>query len=387
MHSLAPYRVTLLNRLSEIPNIRIQVLLAQSQARFLDHKVGLENAHFACRVFRSVDLLLPSKRATVANYPFSPGLWSHLSRNSYDLVVAFGWTTPNTLLALLHSKLYHTPCVLWETSTPHEPGPVKRVLMPAIRRFFGAFSGAFAASSACKEYLISMGARARGVVVLPQTIDNAYFARESDLARDRRAELKQKLGISTKQVILYCGRFVEGKGLIELLNVFARIAARNPDVSLLYVGEGPLLTKLEERIQALGLERVVLHDYVPSEELPAYYALADVFVLFSEYDTFGVVIAEAMACGLPILATPNVGAVSDLVEDGVNGLVVAYPDEDELVQALNRVLDDDPLRANMMSQSRRIISGWTLDLAAQNFCDLVKRCVDPAGEPEIGPDV
>lgn len=279
---------------------------------------------------------------------------------------------PNTWLALLHCKLHRRPILLWETSTPHPPGWFKQLLMPIIRSFFRTFDGAFAASSACKGYLISMGARPDKVMILPQAIDSTHFGREVDRARERRDETKKLLGIRTSYVIIYCGRFVPGKGLIQLLEAFARIAEILPDVSLMYVGDGPLRQELVDLAKTYGLaERVIVHPYVPAAELPMFYALADVFVLYSWYDTFGVVVAEAMASGLPIVTTPNVGAVQDLVFDGVNGLIVDYDDEVQLIQALKTLLTDHSQREKMGRQSRQIISGWSLDTSARNFATLV----------------
>ncbi len=370
--ALAPYRITLLNRLSRIPGVCLDVLVCYDRTDFLGHAIDLDGALFEYRALDTWSFGLPFQKRLVP-FPVSPGLVFELGRKDYDVVIAFGWTMPNTLLALLHSKWLRRPVLLWETSTPHPPSRLKQWLMPFIRLYFRAFDGAFAASSLCKDYLVSMGARADRIGVLPQVIDNAYFMREAERARERRDEIRAGLGISTRHVILYTGRFVEGKGLGELIDAFAKIALTRDDVTLLYVGAGHLKGELVQQTEALGMEgRVIFHPAVHPDELPPIYASADVFVLNSRHDTFGVVVAEAMACGLPIIATPDVGAVKDLVHDKVNGLVVPYGNETELQVALLTLLDNDELREEMGQHSRRIISRWNLDLAANNFCTLIE---------------
>ncbi len=370
--SIAHYRIPLLNRLAQIPNLKIRALVSEESETARDWAVSLQDAAFEWQAFPKLLIPVHTRRAQDTQLFFSPHLWQHLAQNRYDIVIALGWTMPNTAMALLIRRLQRLPIWLWDTSIAHPPSRLKRALMPLIRRYFGAFDGTCAASTAAKAYLVSMGARSERAIVLPQTIDNAFFETQAARAREQRAELKRALGISTSQVILYCGRFVPGKGLLELVDVFARIAVRNENVSLLYVGDGPLRSELVARSHTHpASERILFHPHVPNVELPKMYAVSDVFVLYSEYDTFGVVIAEAMACSLPIVTTPNVGAVQDLVQEGVNGLLVSYGDSDGLEHALETLLQNDERRNEMGAASHRIISTWDLDLAAQHFNQLV----------------
>src|SRR5207253_5314890 len=113
------------------------------------------------------------------------------------------------------------------------------------------------------------------------------------------------------------------ENVLSLLDAFRDLATARADVSLLLVGEGALRAELHARRDAYHLQdRVFIRPFVLQAILPKYYALADVFVLPSVYDTFGVVVAEAMACGLPIVTTPTVGATSSIVVDNENGLLV-----------------------------------------------------------------
>lgn len=339
---LAPYRLTLLNRLSELEHVRLSALLSYGNWHFQSQSVGLEQAGFPYQVFGSYTIHFDSARADRTSLEITPSLWLHLLRTRYDLIIAFGWTRPDTLAALFIAKCRRTPVVLWDTSIPHPAGRLKRFLMPLLRRMFGAFDGYFVPSTQAAKYFVSMGARAQDMTLIPQVIDTAVFAREAAGERLRRAQSKAELGITTRDVILFVGQLTARKGLDILIQAFQQVCAQNDRVSLLLVGEGPLQAELQEMARTMDLaSRIFFRGYVPRADLPRTYALSDVFVLPSWYDTFGVVILEAMACGLPIITTSSVGAAQDLVREGENGFVVEYGDVDGLAKALLQVIQDE----------------------------------------------
>lgn len=365
---LAPYRITLLNRLGTLAGLRVTAVLSESDWRFQNQSVGLEEARFPYRVFKRYKFDYHNPRADRTSLGISPKSLLHLLREGYDVVVGFGWTSPDTVLALLIAKWRRLPVVLWDTSIPHPPGRLKQFLMPLVRRMIAAYDGYFVPSTPAAEYFISMGASAADMTLIPQVIDNAAFARAAEREGTQRAEHKAALGITTPQVILFVGQLTARKGLDVLLDAFHRVSARNPAVSLLLVGEGPMQPGLTARAHTLGLEqRVFFSGYVPRAALPRFYTLSDVFVLPSWYDTFGVVVLEAMACGLPVITTSSVGAARDLIRQGENGFVVEYGDAAGLASALEQVFSSETRRAAMGDTSRKIIAGWNLDLAAKNF--------------------
>jgi glycosyltransferase involved in cell wall biosynthesis len=300
-----------------------------------------------------------------------------LNRGRFAVVVSLGWTIPNTVLALLNAKIHKRKIVLWDESIPHLPGRIKRLLMPLLRRYFAAFDAYLAASDACVEYMIGMGARRERIILMPQVADNAYFGSESARYREHRDSVKQELGVQTKYLFLFVGQLIPRKGVLTLLDAFRQVAADRSDVSLMFVGEGALRQELLARRRAYGLEsRVLVCEYAPQVVLPKYYAAADVFCLASVYDTFGAVVSEAMACGLPVVTTKNVGATSNIVRDGVNGFVVDADRAESLAVALARLIGDDTLRAAMAVESRRIISDWSVERAAANFAKCIEMCLD-----------
>src|SRR5690606_26573335 len=123
-----------------------------------------------------------------------------------------------------------------------------------------------------------------------------------------------------RRYFLYSGRLAPVKRVDTLLDAFIQIAAERPDWDLLIVGGGPLEASLKARVPEQLRDRVAWTGFIGDpDELAAVYACADVFILPSSYEPWAVVVCEAAAAGLPILASEVVGAAGELCRNGVNG--------------------------------------------------------------------
>jgi len=151
---------------------------------------------------------------------------------------------------------------------------------------------------------------------------------------------------------LFVGRFVPAKNLTTLVDAFATVRERVPGAKLTLVGDGPLWDKVTERVRANGLgDAVMLPGYVPNEDLPEYYRRATATVLSSSHENFPIVLLEAFSAGTPVVA-PNLGAVSRIVDDGENGLLVEPKSASMLADAMER-LTQSPEQAEAMGERGR----------------------------------
>lgn len=171
--------------------------------------------------------------------------------------------------------------------------------------------------------------------------------------------------------VLSVGRLVADKGQLLLLQAVAALRAQGVDVALTLVGDGPDRGALTDAVRRLGIgDSVVLEGAVDQGRLPELYRSADVFCLPSFAEGLPVVLMEAMAHGLPVVAT-RVAGVSELVEDGVNGAVVAAGRVDLLVGALARLAADPELRARWALQGRRRVRiDYDIRASAHALADL-----------------
>jgi glycosyltransferase involved in cell wall biosynthesis len=153
------------------------------------------------------------------------------------------------------------------------------------------------------------------------------------------------------RTILHVGKFEHKKGQDVLLAAFRRLADRLADARLHLVGAtGPTLESVQHQVTALGLTgRVRLDVDVPHERIPTFMAEASLFVLPSRREPFGVVLLEAGAAALPVVAT-RVGGIPELMQDGRTGLLVEPDDPRQLEDALYRVLTDEALAATLADQ-------------------------------------
>ncbi|MEA3207643.1 MAG: hypothetical protein QOE70_700 [Chthoniobacter sp.] len=168
---------------------------------------------------------------------------------------------------------------------------------------------------------------------------------------------------------LFCGQMIARKGVDLLLEAFRRLDSR---ARLLLVGrEGelpPLLAALPPEARA----RITYAGFQPPEELPRFFAQADVFVLPSRYDGWGVVVNQALGAGLPIVCSDLVGAGHDLVEPEVNGLRFRAGDVDTLMAALSRLMAEPELLAPWGEASRRKAAEMLPDQGAERWVRLLE---------------
>src|SRR5207249_1585599 len=126
-----------------------------------------------------------------------------------------------------------------------------------------------------------------------------------------------------KRYFLYVGRLVAAKGVFELLDAYAKLEpGLRAEWGLVVVGDGAARQQLVQRAANIRPSAIRFSGFVQKDDLAAFYALADALIFPTRSDTWGFVVNEAMACGLPVVATPVAGCVADLVEDGWNGQIV-----------------------------------------------------------------
>jgi glycosyltransferase involved in cell wall biosynthesis len=168
--------------------------------------------------------------------------------------------------------------------------------------------------------------------------------------------------------LLFCGRLNgphEQKGVDVLLKSLPQVLSHHK-VVLDIIGTGPRLFQYQALAERLGVsQQVRFLGFVEHQEMPRHYQQADLFVLPSRRESFGLVLAEAMACGLPVVAT-TAGAIPEVVEDGVTGILVPPDDAEALADAVVSLLSDRPrMQAMGAAGAKRVRERFTWDKVAQ----------------------
>jgi glycosyltransferase involved in cell wall biosynthesis len=211
------------------------------------------------------------------------------------------------------------------------------------------------------------------VTVVPNAIDTRKFRPDVE-----SGSLRQKLGIpEDHRVVLSVGHLIPRKGFLTLLQAMTRVMRLQADCSLVIVGDGPLRNLLEKTGKMLGLDsRFRLVGAVPDSVLPAFYAMADVFVMPSLSEGHCVSILEAMSSGNPIIAS-RIAANEESVVHGQNGLLVPPADIENLTEAILHLLSNDDLRESFSRRSReRAVEEFRWDTRARRLTDFYESVLE-----------
>lgn len=229
-----------------------------------------------------------------------------------------------------------------------------------------AADGILTAGRDGRDFARRYGARDERIHDVPHVIEYDHYARGSRLSVEERASLRAELGIKGT-AFAYVGRLWEGKGLTYLFDAFAGLQRHLDDVSLVLVGNGRDEAALRARARSEGLGNVVFCGFRDDRALPRVYGACDVFVFPTLGDPFGMVVLEAMACGLPVISTTAAGEIRERVVDGVNGFLVPPADSRTLLDRMSRLACDPELRRRMGEASKQRVAGQTPDHWAEAF--------------------
>jgi glycosyltransferase involved in cell wall biosynthesis len=222
-----------------------------------------------------------------------------------------------------------------------------------------------------QAYFFSLGFSRQQVWKMFNAIDNEHFAGGAERARQNAAALRRELGLP-ENYFLFLGGLYPWKNVSFLLDCYARYRQSGGRWGLVAVGTGPESKSLEAKAEQEQIPDVVFAGMKGHLETPAYYGLAACLVLPSLSETWGLVINEAEAAGLPILASDKCGCVPELVHRGINGYVFDPHDHDELVRLMHRMSDGSLDLDAMRQSSRQIIAYYTPERWADALADCIR---------------
>jgi teichuronic acid biosynthesis glycosyltransferase TuaC len=276
--------------------------------------------------YPAVPFLSRSLNATVSSRILAPRVRPFLP----DLMLAY-WVYPDGGAALRVARELGVPCVIGALGSDIH---VRSGLSVALTRSTIAKADALLTVSAAMRNaaIADFGARPDRV----HTVVNGYNTSIFGLAD--RDEARRSLGVEpSDRLIIYVGRFVEAKGIKELLEAFQRLVPGNPTLRLGMIGDGVWDTQLRHWVRNAGLsDRVFLPGGLPPERVARWICASDVLTLPSWSEGYPNVLVEALACGRPVVAT-DVGGAREIVTDR-NGILVPARDVDALCQGLKQAL-------------------------------------------------
>jgi glycosyltransferase involved in cell wall biosynthesis len=296
-------------------------------------------------------------------------LLKDITRQKYDLLIINGYTRPEYLFAAVVAKLKGTPAALRLDSvvfgdTSAARRLAKKIGFVALKRFFGHF---FAIGSLTIEYLEHYGIKRDRISVFSYVVDANYFRNKSSLTSEARHAIRGRYGIdAASRIILSVTKFNQRESPWDLMKAYCSMPDNNS--CLLLVGDGEQRAALEEYARGQRNHNIIFGGYVPYQELPDVYGIADVFVHAVHNEPWGVSVNEAMACGLPVVASSKVGAAYDLISNLRNGAIYEAGNPNDLRDKLTQILACG--REEVRSENDRVLSAWNYETSWRNVLEV-----------------
>jgi glycosyltransferase involved in cell wall biosynthesis len=295
----------------------------------------------------------------------TPGVSDALQTWAPDAVILTGWHSKMLIQAWWASLRLRIPRILrCEANALRHRPRWKRSLHALWLRGFNEF---LAIGHANRDFYGQAGVSIDRIHDCPYFVDNERFGADADVWRERRAALRDEWAIPPDATcFLFCGKLIPKKRPLDLLHALRRALAAGASTHLLIVGDGELLSQVKTMAHAERLP-VTFAGFLNQTEISRAYVAADCFVLGSDAgETWGLVVNEAMACGLPAIISDEVGCGPDLVTDGVTGAIYATGDVDALAKQMIAMAGDHAKMRAMGTQARlRVQSRYSIGRAVE----------------------
>jgi 1,2-diacylglycerol 3-alpha-glucosyltransferase len=352
---ISPYRIPLFNALARDPNVDPYVIfLAENDPSLRQWRVYKDEIRFSYEVLPSWRMHLGSRTLLV-----NRGLTRALRAVAPHAILCGGYNYVASWQALLWARKHHVPFLLWSESHQNELRRVRPQIEFMKDEFLRRCTGFVVPGRAAREYLHLRRLRDEVIFTAPNAVDNELFAAAAADARKNAAARREELNLPDRY-FLFVGRLVREKGVFELLSAYAKLDAKvRARFGLVFAGDGVCRKQLEEEAARIAPGAIRFAGFVHREQLASYYALAEALILPTYTDTWGLVVNEAMACGLPVIVSDTAGCAADLVKENWNGLVIPSQDDLSLAAAMEKLAGHPDLRATMAANSLQLISEYS----------------------------
>jgi glycosyltransferase involved in cell wall biosynthesis len=352
---IAPYRVPVFNALAARPEVSLHVIfLSENDPTLRQWRIYKEEIKFSYQV-------LPSWRNRFGDRGIllNRGMHAALDRAKPDVVLCGGYNHLAYWQASRWAQANGVPFILWSESTALDQRPQRKTVELIKSRFLKSCAAFLVPGKSSSDYLKQLGIKASLIFSAPNAVDTCLFSKLAAAARQDETSIRRARNLP-ERYFLYVGRLVTEKGIFDLLEAYAQLNSEiRSAVGLVFVGTGSQQAELAKRASKVTSGCIQFLNFVHREDLPAIYALADAFILPTHSDPWGLVVNEAMACSLPVIATNIAGCTVDLVEHGSNGFVVTARDKISLSCSMAALAEDSALRTMMGQRSRARIDQYS----------------------------
>jgi glycosyltransferase involved in cell wall biosynthesis len=360
---IAPYRIPVFNALAQHEGIDLRVIfLAETDPSLRQWRVYKDEIRFDYEVLPSLRF-----RAGTSRLLLNGGLSASLKKLSPEAIICGGYNYAASWQALMWARRCRVKFVLWSESNSQDMRRERKLVEFLKAHFLKRCDRFVVPGKSAFEYLRWLGAPAESIFTAPNAVDTTWFAMQAEKVKRQAAPFREKFGLPS-QFILFVGRLVPEKGVFDLLEAYAKLPGDlRSEVGLVFAGEGASKERLFERAKQVEPGMISFPGFVEREDLAGLYALAGAFILPTHSDPWGLVVNEAMACGLPVIVTKVAGCARDLVEDGWNGYLVTPANPERLSAAIHSLLRQPDRAQQMRARSAERIQAYSPQACANGL--------------------
>jgi len=364
-----PYRLPLFNELNRQLNLRrvkLTVLFGAQGYPNRKWEIDITRAEFDYRILNSKKIQFKSPENLSFMYS---GLFKIISEESPLIVIGNGFSLATSKL-WLRSFIKTNPYLIWSEAIENKNKPISFLRNLQRKLLVRGARGFIASGTRAKDYLISLGANPGSIEIGINAVDNDFFAKSRTNRKDIDYDIKKHL--------LYVGQLNPRKNVLKLLKTITLLSKNRSDFILDIVGDGEERGILEEYVRANKLgDFVKFHGFKQAEDISLFYSQSDCFLFQTDFDVWGLVLVEAMAAGLPCIASIHAGATQDLVIEGETGFAVDFLDTNRVVRKINWILGNVEQSQQLgRNASLFIANNVNLKLSASGFVRAILRALE-----------
>jgi glycosyltransferase involved in cell wall biosynthesis len=276
----------------------------------------------------------------------------------FDVVHGLDVYSSMALMVIRFAHRHQIPCVL-TCHTVMDPSFL--IFMQRLLRWaFIKVDRLIAVSRASTRFSRSLGFPERRITIVPNGVDLSYFNVEIDTVA-----MREELGIGDEPLVVTASRLIKRKSPDLLVSAFARVLKVVPDAKLVIAGSGREEDNLSRQIKDLNIiNSVFMVGELSKEKVAQLMAAADVFVLPSKMESFGLSLLEASAAGVPVVCS-NAGGVPEVFQDGFNALLYPPGDDNAMAEAIICLIQDKELAKSISANAVETASRFTWEMAAE----------------------
>jgi glycosyltransferase involved in cell wall biosynthesis len=295
----------------------------------------------------------------------NPSLIERIKEYKADGIIVYGWKHQSHFLVLnyFHGKV---PVIFRGDSTTLDDcsgfslrSYFRFVLLQLVYR---KVDYVLSPGTASDQYFLKSGLKQNQIIRAEHAIDNERFMSMSETEEKELLNLKSSFSIKENQVVfLFAGKFIAKKNPLLLIEAFQQLKKIKENVRLLLVGNGILEKQIKEHINRLPLQissSMTVLPFQDQRQMKLLYRVANVFVLPSKSETWGLSVNEALACGTPVIVSYKCGSSKDLVKHEENGLVFKSDDCQDLIQKMERICNDE-FRKRLAAKAKDSLEKYT----------------------------